>query len=343
MKRTFTLFLALLMALCLCACGGGDNAPQETDQPDTPAPTEKTVSQEQVIPGAYESVSLFLNSTYQLNENGSYERTSPDEKGTYTVLDNGGFELKEKDMGNGDVFTPHGEYFYRSNLICSFEEDEEYGLAPTFDENGRSNQTFEAYYEPTDTGNQRFVSFAMKEDGAFVLKNQIRNLNGFLTVVDEGDTYEGEYALDGDMLILKWNGLEVPFLFLDGQIYFDVIEKQTAETAAATEARRAALQTARDAKYTPVDDVLSSKVSDAVQGEWGYSANNVDYTLLFDGYDINVTASAGGSSIENKGTYVVCKDFLLITYETGKRALLDYSYEGEEFAFTGSGLHGVDE
>lgn len=40
-----------------------------------------------------------------------------------------------------------GDYYYRTNLICCFSEDEDYGLEPTFDENGRTEQWFTAYYD----------------------------------------------------------------------------------------------------------------------------------------------------------------------------------------------------
>ena len=203
LKKLLSLALAAALALSLTACGGGNGGDDKSSggsssassssssQGDASEPQEEG----REVPGTYENVSLFLTSTIQVSENGSFDRTKPDEKGTYTVKDDGSFELVEKGMGNGDIFTPYGDYYYRSNLICSFDEDEEYGLAPSFDSNGHSNQSFDAYYEPASGGNQNYVLFTMKEDGTYTLQKQIRNTQGFLTVVDQGDTYEGTYSL----------------------------------------------------------------------------------------------------------------------------------------------------
>jgi len=350
LKKPLSLALAAALALSLTACGGGNGGDDKSSggsssksggsssassssssQGDASEPQEE----EREVPGTYENVSLFLTSTIQVSENGSFDRTKPDEKGTYTVKDDGSFELVEKGMGNGDIFTPYGDYYYRSNLICSFDEDEEYGLAPSFDSNGHSNQSFDAYYEPASGGNQNYVLFTMKEDGTYTLQKQIRNTQGFLTVVDQGDTYEGTYSLDGDVLTLTWKEFKFPFLFLDGKIYFDIIEKQTAENTADLEARRTALEAFRAEKFVPVDDALASEIVSSVQGEWEYSNNNVKYVMLFEGNNFSVTTTAGGASLNSQGTYVVCKDFVLITYDTGKRARIDYTYENGEFNWTG--------
>lgn len=50
----------------------------------------------------------------------------------------------------------------------------------------------------------------MKDDGTYTLQKQIRNTKGFLTVVDQGDTYEGTYSLDGDVLTLTWKEFKFP-------------------------------------------------------------------------------------------------------------------------------------
>lgn len=347
MKKLLALVLAAAMAFSLVACGGdggtGDtNTPStgngditSTDMPsgggEDSTPEETPENEEREVPGVYEHISLFLNSTYEWHENGSYDRTSPDEKGTYTVSDKGDVIMSENGGSGGDTYTPYGDYYYRSNLICGFEKDDEYGLAPSFDENGRSTQTFDAFYERITNDQHHYLVFTMNEDGTFILKDMIRsNTKG---IVDEGDTFEGEYIFNDDILTLKWNGIEVPFLYIDGKIYFDIIEKQTEETAQRTEERHAALQAAQDEKYAPVDDALANEVSSHLQGEWEYTDSGVKFTLFFDGNTINVTSSAGGASISNTGTYIVCKDFVLITYETGKRAKMAYDINNGDFSF----------
>lgn len=343
MKKLLVLMLAAALALSLVACGGGGDNPQnsgstpppnaETTQPGADIPPEETPGEdeERDVTGTYENISLFLTSTYEWRENGSYDKTNPDEKGTYVVSDKGDVIMSENRGSGGDTFTPYGDYYYRSNLICGFEKDNEYGLAPSFDENGRSSQTFDAFYERITNDQHHYLVFTMNEDGTFILKDMIRsNTQG---IVDEGDTFEGEYVLNDDILTLKWNGIEVPFLYIDGKIYFDIIEKQTEETAQKTEERHAALQAAQDEKYAPVDDALANEVSSNLQGEWEYTDSGLTTTLLIDGNNITVTASAGGSSISNQGTYIVCKDFVLITYETGKRAKMAYDIDNGEFSF----------
>lgn len=145
MKKLLSLALAAALALSLTACGGGSGGDDKSSgsssskSGDNSAVSSSSSSQgdasepqeeEREIPGTYENVSLFLTSTIQVSENGSFDRTKPDEKGTYNIINGDSFELVEKGMGNGDIFTPYGDYYYRSNLICSFDEDEEYGLAP---------------------------------------------------------------------------------------------------------------------------------------------------------------------------------------------------------------------
>lgn len=335
MKKVLVIVMAALLALSLAACGGNEQnqGGATTEAPTvTEAPQETPQEETQEVPGTYANVSLFLTSTYQLNENGSFDKTSPEEKGTYTVGDDGSIELTEAGMSGGDIFTPYGQYYYRSNLICCFEEDEEYGMAPSFDENGRSNQTFEAYYERTDTGNQRYVEFTMNEDGTFVLKRQIHNLDGILSVVDYGLTFEGTYALDGDILTLNWNGIEVPFLLIDEKIYFDVIVKQTDENMQAFTELNETLAAAEEARFAPVDETLAGEISALLQGSWEYTSGQVSYDIYFEGENINVTSTVSGYTLENQGTYVICSDFILVNYQNGGQAIMQYTYENGQLS-----------
>lgn len=86
-----------------------------------------------------------MDKTYHLNEFSTYKK-EPYEKGTYKKTKKG-FSLLSGNDSSENVFVKKDDYYYRTNLICCFEKDEEYGLKPTFDENGYSSQSFTANYE----------------------------------------------------------------------------------------------------------------------------------------------------------------------------------------------------
>ena len=112
-----------------------------------------------------------------------------------------------------------------------------------------------------------------------------------------------------------------------------MLEKHTDENSQNFENIRKALQTAKDQKFKPINAAYARRVHDALQGEWEYTNYGANFEVLFEGYNITVTSGVGDYSIQNKGTYIVCEDFILITYKTGSKAAMEYSYDQGEFSF----------
>ena len=118
MKKIYGLILIVCVMLTVCSCG-------IKDEP---------------IYGTYNTVGIFED-TYTLNQNMSYDAkgTTPDidyaEKGTF-IENETGFKLNPTKSG-----FMYSEFIKVGNYYCEegscFEKDVEYGMKPTFDENGR--------------------------------------------------------------------------------------------------------------------------------------------------------------------------------------------------------------
>ena len=203
MKKALSVFLVLMLCLSLCACGGGK--------------TEE-------VAGTYKSISLFLDNTYQLNENGTYDK-SPSVKGTYKTGSNGGFALSQNNSSSEEIFAKKENYYYRTNLICCFEKDDEYGLEATFDKNGRSNQSFTANYETINQTSMlvKTLGLILNEDGTYKLNDMQVYITQGKVVAKE--TFEGTYKFENDILWLNNNNKDYPLLLVKGKLYFDILEK----------------------------------------------------------------------------------------------------------------------
>jgi len=202
MKKALLIVLMLAMLLSLCACGGG------------------TASGNESVTGTYTNVSFSPDSDFTLNANSTYDRTSPNEKGTYKASKG---KIVLTDTNDDEThFAKEGDYYYRTNLICCFEEDEDYGMAPTFTD-GKSNQWFAAYYESISSSEWKVIILTLNEDGTFKLRDCVRDMSGHQS---NGTVYEGEYSLDGNVLNLKHADGTIPFLYINKKIYFDIYQKE---------------------------------------------------------------------------------------------------------------------
>jgi hypothetical protein len=207
MKKTLALLLVAVACLVLCACSGGGR----TDN-----------NQQNTVIGTYKNVSAFLENKYNLHENSTYDKTPSGAKGTYKASKDGGFVLTRNKSSEEEVFAKKDQYYYRTNLICAFETDEDYGLPLQLDENGRSNQWFSAYYDSISDSIWNVLILELKDDGTFRLRDCIRTMNGSQS--DEKD-HTGTYRAEGDVLFLNYDGADHPFLMLKDKVYFDVLEK----------------------------------------------------------------------------------------------------------------------
>lgn len=293
MKKNLTFIFTVAFMLSLTACGG-EVSPEITAK-DT-------------LAGSYVSVGLVLEADYELNENGSYNHG--DEKGTYTLAEDDSLILQPKD-GNSNTLTACGEYYHTDTQMA---EDTEYGLAPSFDENGHSNQTF------ITKENDISLTLELHEDGSYMFSYSKASpvFDEFSDVV----TYEGSYVLEDAVLNLNYNDNSYTFLFKDNIIYPTVYVKQSDTNSADIEAARAALLTAEKKAaqgrwWTPADETTAADVTMALAGTWEYSDGFSTYRLVFSETGVSVYMEFMGTSyVDSSGTYSIQNGAILLDYET---------------------------
>ena len=159
MKKILSLFLVLVVLLSLCACDGKSSS----------------VSNEKDAVGKYKSISLFLDDEYTLNENTTFE-SSDGRKGTYSVLRKNEIRINAKNEAE-DVWTKKGDFFYSTDsnsLTRVFKKDTEYELKPSFDANGRSNQSFRTGEQDQFNYSKSF-ELDLKEDGTYTAEYKLFN------------------------------------------------------------------------------------------------------------------------------------------------------------------------
>ncbi len=95
-----------------------------------------------------------------------------------------------------------------------------------------------------------------------------------------------------------------------------------------------------DALLAEADPEVAAAVDEILQGDWEYTdENGFYYEFNFDDGDFWVKLTVSTSAMENYGTYEVRKGAVLVNYQTGKRAILRYSYEdGELFLSIPEGI-----
>lgn len=176
------------------------------------------------------------DSTITFNENGTYDTSPMVYKGTY-VVSVGHVGL------DGDLQFSYGflddHYLYNTSEFY-LTEDDDYGLEPTFDDEGRTEQRFSYSYSDSftlardpSTGrlledssgnyiadyNQRMIIFEFKNDGTYKIED--RENDGLRNLISEGT-----YQLEDDILRLNYDGGSMPLIYDGSRIYFDVYEKQ---------------------------------------------------------------------------------------------------------------------
>ena len=278
MKRLLALILTAALALSLVACGGGGEP--NTPVQDTPSnAVENPPASEKTIPGSYAPVGLVPGTGYEVNENGSYDHG--EEKGTYTAAEDGSLTFQPKD-GGSSTLTAFGDY---DHSAVQMAEDTEYGLAPSFDESGHSNQTFQTKTDDTT------LTLELHEDGSYVFSYSKTSpvFNKFSDVV----VYEGTYTLENTVLNLNCKDNRYTFLFVDDTIYPIVYEKKADTNSAEIEAAQAAVLTAEEdaAKgrwWTPADETTTTAVKAALEGMWEYSGGYTQLTLDFSVIGVSV-------------------------------------------------------
>ena len=191
--------------------------------------------QEDVV-GTFKNVTIFPEAQFTLNNNGTYDSTEPATKGTFSGHTISGpfglpidvsYEIKLDD-GRTLELIDNGMYYDSTKYIS---EDQEYGLEPTFDDNGKSDQSFWLNYETyyPDYGDYlmsdpefKILQLDFSADGTYSMVNSDTISDG----KEHRDSYEGTYELEGNIITLNYDGGSMPLIYDDNKIYFDVYEKQ---------------------------------------------------------------------------------------------------------------------
>lgn len=251
---------------------------------------------------------LVPGTDYEVNENGSYDHG--EEKGTYTAAEDGSLTFQAKD-GNSGTLTACGAYYHTA---VQMTEDTEYGLAPSFDESGHSNQTFQAQVDNMS------LTLELHEDGSYVFSYS--TTSPVFDKFSDAVTCEGSYALEDAVLNLNYNDSLYPFLFVDDTIYPIVYVKKTDRNSADVEAAQAAVLTAEAESaqgrwWTPADETTSATVTAALVGTWEYSDGSGNYQLSFSETGVSVHMDFMGlSSLDSSGTYSIQNGAILLEYES---------------------------
>ena len=214
MKKTLATLLALMMALTLCGCGEG----ADSEKPKDAELTAETLA------GNYSSRLWFMDSSITFNENTTYEFGENDNaKGTFAF--NGETILLDPVYsdyyGSAKAFTVNDGSVYVSDFDWCFEEDEDYGLGFSPDENGLTDQSFESCILNTKLPGcaYNWVFLDLNADGTFTLKVGQRGFSS----LDVGEIFDGTYTSNDSALILTYDGRDYPLIIDDSNQIFYVI------------------------------------------------------------------------------------------------------------------------
>ena len=197
---------------------------------------------EEPVYGTYNTVGIFED-TYTLNQNMSFDAkgTTPDidyaEKGTFTESE-AGFSLNPTKSGFMYLkFIKVGNYYCEEDSC--FTKDAEYGLKPTFDEKGRTNQTFEDGIRNGLISPNRSHEFtlSLKDDGTCTGKFEITatrvtntgnimvDLANMQTETLKSNEFIGTYEYKDSILTITYDGKTYPMPVANDKIYFYTLEK----------------------------------------------------------------------------------------------------------------------
>lgn len=314
MKKLLALMLTAALALSLVGCGGDGGTSDDTAASGTPAPAQESetpapAEEEKTIPGTYAPVGMVPGDVYELNENGSYDYG--EEKGTYTADGDGNSITFQPKDGNSRTLTACGAYYHTGAKMA---EDTEYGLSPSFDGSGHSNQTFQVEANGTS------LTLELHEDGSYVFSYSRTSpaFNKFFDTV----TFEGSYSLEDTVLSLSWQGSTFPFLFADGAIYPIVYAKEDDGNRGDMEVARAAVlaaeeEAAQERWWTPADEATAAAVTEALAGTWEYTDGYGVYQLTFSDTSVSVYMGfLGQTALSSTGTYSIQNGAVLLEYKS---------------------------
>ena len=180
----------------------------------------------ETIAGTYVSRLWFLDEVITLNSNTTYDSDSygKNGKGTYEFYNNNNYICLTPYAKYPPNMKVHNDYIYESSY-WHFDEDTEYGLKFSPDENGMTDQTFD--YCIIDAimpgSNYNRIVLDLDKDGTFELKVGYRN---YYNVDSIKETFNGTYTSDSSTLTLKYEGKDYPlYIKSDGYISFIIYDK----------------------------------------------------------------------------------------------------------------------
>lgn len=330
--------LAAATALSLVSCGGkgGENATSSAPPADAASATPTVEPEEAGGPGRYEAASLYSDSSYVLNENGSYEHG--EEKGIYTVEADGSLIMQPKDSDSSQTLTACGNYYHTET---GMSEDTEYGMAPTFDENGHSSQTFVTAFDADDP--TASMTLELHEDGTFAFSIKQSSSDYLLMRLEDVVDYSGTYTLEEEVLRLSYHNADFTMLFADGKIYpITYVKRTDANDAEIENAQAVILETENTARqgrwWTPVDDSLAAEITSHLTGRWEWQERDefglTSMILDIDEESISRTYSQSTFGITTVlfAKYQICNGAILLRLTDGMNNFR--SYEAIPYSYT---------
>lgn len=182
------------------------------------------------VAGTYKNVGAFPDTAVILNANGTYDASTIeaglaelDGKGTYEISGSS-IHLIDSNSNDSEALQKKDNYYYIDGTagIFYFETDEDYGQTISFDENGRSNQMFLAFYNSISNSSWDVLQLTFNDDGTFNLSDYSRTM---YEITSEKYNVNGTYTVDNDIIHLNYNGSDHIMLIIDDKIYFNVFER----------------------------------------------------------------------------------------------------------------------
>lgn len=226
MKKMFSIMMTVVI-LILMFVGCSTNVTNNNESLESIEPVS--------LVGEYQQVAFGLDLKYKFNDNNTYDELNTDEKGTYSEYNGNGFSLTHNSNRNY-VAGLDTNYCYVNGYYCSenntFGKDEEYGIAISFDENGKTNQAFSSAYYFTDYKDKYYQwVVAFNEDGSIFLRQyniDYATINGtqMLTPNKELQVVEGTYTVENNIVKISCkDGTSKVLVIENDKIYWDVLEK----------------------------------------------------------------------------------------------------------------------
>ena len=366
MKKFIAMLLALAMVLSFAGCAGSKTAPETTpatEAPATEAPVVETEAPATEAPVVETEAAVSFATTIPAEGVMTYEEYVAAELDSPVVVETC-IQAKQSWWNDQATFyTQNGEGgYFIYNMPCSEEDYNNLTVGTWIRVSGFKAEwageveIMDATYEILD-GN--FVAEPLDVTALLGTEELIAHQNEYVSF----STMKIEPSVDAEgnevAFLYNWDGSGQPgndLYFnasIEGTTYTFTVESYL--TGDGTDVYEAveALQIgnivdmtgylywyegvnphitsiALTPKFAPVDEATEAGVYDYLQGTWEYDDSGIHYEIIFDGYNVYVTATISGQAISNEGTYQIGASSILVTYTNGQMAYMDYEWNGVE-------------